>query len=339
MANRWRKAYQRDKKRAQRWQKIQQTLNKWKRRAPVTLGLFGVLAAALISLGAHFGWNTPTWQQIYTVAGLGSSVSQVEADTQVHFIDVGQGDATLLESNGRFALIDAGPSKAQEDLVSYLKAVGVTELDYLILTHPHADHMGGMQAVLQNFDVKQVLLPNFDLAPVEQTTTLTKLQAAIEAEECAVRTMRTGDVYLLGGSTLQVLLAGIESDNVNDISPALLFTAPNLRFLCTGDAEAPVERALLDNDTDVQAELYKAGHHGSSTSNTEAFVQAVAPDVAVVSCAADNDYGHPHREVLQTFAQNNVQVYVTAQEGTIVAYVDDAGALRVATSDSYSAAA
>ncbi len=290
--------------------------------------------AALITLGEQRGWPTPTWQELYAVCGLGGKAQVPQAAkgavTRVHFLDVGEASATLLEQNGHFALIDAGGRESAAETADYLKAAGVKELDYLILTHPHADHMGGMMTVLETFPVKTLLLPDVPEDALENPTAYERLcRLGLQRAE-SLSVLRSGASLPLGDGELAVLLAGLTDGAVNDVSPILKFTAPGLRFLCEGDAERAVEEAALAQKLPLRAELFLAGHHGSSTSNTEDFLKAVRPQAAVVSCGAYNDYGYPHREVLRTMQKQSIDVYRTDRDGVVVAYVDKDGRMQIA---------
>ena len=154
----------------------------------------------------------------------------------------------------------------------------------------------------------------------------------IREKQIPTVTARAGDVFPLGEGTLTVLGDGVAAENLNDISLVTLFEAPGLRCLSSGDGEKAVEDAVLASGADVHADVFKAAHHGSSTSNTQAFLDAVRPQAVVVSCGAGNSYGHPHSEALAAFANVGAQVYRTDTEGTIIAYVDKAGILQMAVS-------
>ena len=274
-----------------------------------------VLLAAVISLSEENGGAMPTWQQLYSWFGVAAPVPHLPeeaagAATKVHFIDVGQGDAVLLEQNGAFALIDAGEREAADGLVAYLQAAGVAKLDLLVMTHPHADHIGGMQAVLDAFPVDKAVLPDFAKAPMPTTSTFLNLLDAIREKQIPTVTARAGDVFPLGEGTLTVLGDGVAAENLNDISLVTLFEAPGLRCLSSGDGEKAVEDAVLASGADVHADVFKAAHHGSSTSNTQAFLDAVRPQAVVVSCGAGNSYGHPHSEALAALTRLAKQGHV-----------------------------
>lgn len=248
------------------------------------------------------------------------------ATPYVHFIDVGQGDAVLLEDGGQWALLDAGPPEGEDALLAYLEGAGVTAFRYVIMSHPHADHIGGMEAVLRKYTAEKVLFPDFEKAPYPTTKTFESLLATMVEQGMSAETMKQGAEYELGAGRIRVLQDGLETkDNYNLLSVSLLYTSGALRFLATGDAEKANENALLEGGEALDANLFKAGHHGSSTSNSRDFVQAVSPGLAVISCGQDNSYGHPHRETLSTFAEFDVTVLRTDRDGSVVVWPGEGG--------------
>lgn len=247
-----------------------------------------------------------------------------QVQTRIHTIDVGQGDACLIQQNGVNCLIDAGTKASADTLVAYLKKEGVEKLDYVIMTHAHADHIGGMPQVFENFQVGCVVLPDFSLGEMPTTVIFNKTLDAIEAQpDCEVLTASVGLKLPLSDGVLTVVGAGIKTDNQNNLSVCTLFEAPGVRYLNTGDAEKEYEEELVKSGLDLQADIFKAGHHGSATSNTKALLAQVSPKYVAISCGAGNDYGHPHQEALANFAAVNAQVARTDESGSIVYIVSD----------------
>lgn len=301
-----------------------------------------VCASLCISLlGGRYG--IPTWGQLYSWAQVSNASpaptpapvqSAAEGafaagggETQVHFIDVGQGDAVLIANGGEYALIDCGTEDCETALLAYLEQLGVTELKLLVMTHPHSDHIGSMDAVIRNVDVELFLLPELDKAknyPV--TAGFEHVLAALEEKAIPAEEAAEGAQYTIGAGTLTVLSTGLETDNYNNISVCTRYAAGGFSFVDTGDAEAAVEKAMLESGAELSATLFKAAHHGSNTSNSLEFLQAVRPQFVVVSCGLNNSYGHPHAAVLENYAAVGAQVYRTDLQGSVVAvYTPGAG--------------
>ncbi len=241
------------------------------------------------------------------------------AGLEVHFIDVGQGDCILAQSDGRFMLIDAGENDQADTVVSYLKNQGVTTLDYVIGTHPHSDHIGGLDKVIDTFDIGKVIMP-----PVEHTTkTFEDMLDSVAAKGLKLTKPRVGDTYALGGASFTVIAPnGDYGNDLNNWSVGIRLDYGDSRFVMCGDAESESEADILKNGIDLSADVLKAGHHGSSTSTSQAFLDRVSPAVAVIQCGKDNSYGHPHKETLEKFDERGIQVYRSDLDGTVVAYCD-----------------
>lgn len=297
-------------------------------RAAGTLAVLLVLACGyLVELWGGRG-PVPSWATLYGLVGEqwplpAQAVPQAGATT-VLVLDVGQGDAVLICRQGEACLIDAGPAEAEAAVLAALHGAGVEQLDLLVMTHPHADHIGGMQAVVEVFSPRTLLLP--DLAALGASGPVLDgiLQAAdrVGAEQV---TARADQEFPLGDGVLTVLQAGVEAaaaeqdDAVNDASLCIRFEADGFVFLDTGDAEQAAEQALVDRyGGALKATLLKAGHHGSDTSNTEAFLSAVSPQAVAISCGQGNDYGHPHAAVLRRLQAVGAEIRRTDQEGTLV---------------------
>ncbi len=248
-----------------------------------------------------------------------------DGKTYFHFLDVGQGDATLITSDGGDVVIDVGGVAAREQVSRYIRSQTDT-VDYLILTHPHEDHMGAADAVIRTVDVKNVILPD----AVAEDAYFARFTEEAEKRDVNVIEAVPGEVYTVGEMTLTIL-APLDptAENLNNVSVVTRVDVGETSVMFTGDAEGEAEEALLAAyDTSVfDCDLYQAGHHGSYTSSTRSFVEAMSPDAAVISCGKNNSYGHPHGEVLNTFGDLGVEVFRTDEEGTIL-FVTDGAELR-----------
>ena len=251
-----------------------------------------------------------------------------EGTLAVHFIDVGQGDSILVRTDEADMLIDAGPNSAAETVVAYLSAQGVETLDYVIGTHPHEDHIGGLDAVIRAFDVRQVLMPRLQA----DTRTFEDVLDAIAEKGLKITAAAAGQSYALGTARFTVLspAEGETYENTNDNSVVLRLEGGGSTFLLMGDAEQPVEQALLGQGAPLAADVLKVGHHGSSTSTSAAFLAAVQPAYAVIQLGAGNSYGHPHAETLSALADAGTVVYRNDESGTVIVRAQD-GAITVET--------
>lgn len=237
---------------------------------------------------------------------------------EVHFMDVGQGDATLVTCGGHAMLIDAGDDTKGTAIQSYLQKQKITRLDYLILTHPDADHIGGAPVVITKFKVGNVFVSNFE----KDNKTYQKLIQSLDDKQIKALTPKVNSQYTLGTASITILAPTKTYDNPNDSSISLLLKNGNRSFLFTGDAGEDAEKDILKTGADISADVYKVGHHGSRYSTSEDFFEAVDPFYAVISCGEGNSYGHPHAETLNTLRTSGVMVYRTDEAGTIIATTD-----------------
>lgn len=237
-------------------------------------------------------------------------------DLKVHFINVGQGDCILAESKGHFLLIDAGENDQGQTVVSYLTNAGVSSLDYVVGTHPHSDHIGGLDDVLREFPVGRILLP-----PVEHTSkTFEDLLDVITNKGMKITMPKAGDTYTLGNASFQILAPVKDyGEDLNNWSIGVRLSYKDNHLVMCGDAKADAEADILKYSQDLLADILKVGHHGSSTSTSDAFLNEVSPSYAVIQCGKDNSYGHPHLETLEKLEKRGIQIFRTDQEGTIVA--------------------
>lgn len=242
----------------------------------------------------------------------------ISGQLSVHYIDIGQGDATLITCGEDAMLIDAGDNDKGTALQSYLLNQNITELDYVIGTHPDADHIGGLDVVITKFDCKTILLTEEE----KDTKTYEDVISAMDYKGYKKTLPVPGDTYPLGDASFTILAPLLENADSNDNSIALLLTYGNTRFYFEGDAGEEEEGQILSSGADVAADVYKIGHHGSKTSTTDNMLNAVNPSCAVISAGEGNRYGHPHAEVLNKLRSAGIKTFRTDEQGTVVASSD-----------------
>ncbi|MCY9548468.1 MBL fold metallo-hydrolase [Lysinibacillus xylanilyticus] len=239
-------------------------------------------------------------------------------EMRVHFIDVGQGDSILIESpNGKTMLVDGGVKGAGQNVVSYLKELGVKKLDIVVATHPDADHIGGLIPVLNSIDIEQF----YDSGKVHTSQTFEEMLTLIDTKNIPYNVPKTGDSIAFDDDiNVKVLNANENATDNNDASIVLKIAYGNVSFLLTADAGVSLEKEMMQDD--VKATILKAGHHGSNTSSSAEFIQAVHPEVTILSYGEGNKYGHPHAEVVERLQAIGRKIYATAEAGTVIVSTD-----------------
>lgn len=237
----------------------------------------------------------------------------------VHFIDVGQGDSILIQCKDHAMLIDAGDNNKGTAVQLYLRKQGVEKLDYLIGTHPDADHIGGMDVVITKFDCEKVMMPEV----TRENATYRDVVSAMKYKNYKNTAPVVGTEYELGDARFTIVAPnGNYGDSYNDYSIGILLSHGENRFLFIGDAQEKAEEDMLSNGISLQADVLKIAHHGSKTSSGGAFLDAVSPVYAVISCGEGNDYGHPHSETLNNLRQRDIKVFRTDEQGSITVTSD-----------------
>ena len=247
-----------------------------------------------------------------------TKVENSETELNVHFLDVGQGDAVLISCDDAYMLIDAGDNDKGTLVQNYLNKQGVEHLDYIIGTHPDADHIGGMDVILYKFDCGTVMMPEV----TNDTATYRDVIDTMKEKGYQNTAPVVGDSYSLGSAQFTILGPTDTYEDTNNNSIVLLLTHGDNKFLFVGDAEEKAEEDILAEGVSVKADVLKVGHHGSRTASSEAFLQAVEPTYAVISCGQDNSYGHPHAETLNTLRSMGVKVFRTDEQGTVTVTSD-----------------
>jgi competence protein ComEC len=245
----------------------------------------------------------------------------------VYYIDVGQGDATLLVCGGEVMLIDGGNPSDSDLIYAFLKDKGITHIDYMIATHPHADHAGGLSGALHAASAGTVFSPVTEY----DTRAFGNFVRILGERGIGITVPSPGDRFGLGEAEVMILgPAAVDPGDMNNSSICLKVTHGAVSFLFTGDAERRAEQALLDAGYDLSATVLKVGHHGSDTSTIYPFLRAVMPEYAVISCGRGNSYGHPHDNVLSRLRDADVALFRTDMQGDII-FVSDGAAVTVRT--------
>ena len=251
----------------------------------------------------------------------GMAVDTIQAEDvllRVDFLNVGQADCALLSTNGHYMVIDGGNNGDADTILSYLEGQGVEKLDAVVGTHPHEDHIGSLDAIINHFDVDAVYMPKI----MHTSKTFEDVLDAVANKGLKIKSPSPGDTIDFNGLEIEVLGPQREYKDFNNNSNVLKVNAGETAFLFTGDAEETAEKDILQADYDLQADVLKVGHHGSSTSSSQAFLQAVKPKYAVISVGVGNSYHHPEEEALQRLQSIGAEIYRTDLQGNIVCTTD-----------------
>ena len=283
------------------------------RRKRYALRLLGFAAILAAVLGLYAVW---TLRQPKPEAALPDAL-------RVWFFDVGQGDAALIRTPDRAVLIDAGDCDQGYPLVQKLKSLGVTRLDAAVCSHPHADHIGGMETVLSCIPTDTLYMPDIPDAMIPAAPYYAGLLRAAEQNHTALRIPACHDTAELGGASLTFLCTDNAAfEDLNNCSLGCLVSCGDIRFFLAGDLEKDGEAAMLGAGLIPPVSVLKVSHHGSSGATTEAFLQTAQPDYGVISVGSGNDYGHPARRTLERLAAAGCEIYRTDLDGTVLFATD-----------------
>lgn len=277
--------------------------------------LFAVICLALCSCSININVNGSDSESKTTVSEIGT--------LSVHYLDVGQGDSIFIElPNQKCMLIDAGENMYGKSITEYINNLGYTNIDYLVATHPHADHIGSMAYVVKHNNIGEIYMPKVTTT----TKTYENLLTAIADKGLKVKSAKAG-MNIIDDNDFSINILApvtIDEDNLNNSSVILKITYKNDSFLFLGDAE---KKELETVTADMSAEVLKVGHHGSRTSTTKALLEKVNPKYAVISLGKDNSYGHPHKSTLKLLDEFGVETYRTDENGTVVISTEGSGVI------------
>ncbi|MDZ5252519.1 ComEC/Rec2 family competence protein [Clostridium sp. LIBA-8841] len=265
-----------------------------------------IIGIIIVLIGGYFGIDLTQ-----------NSKSPNDEKLMISYMDVGQGDAAYINVNGNDILIDAGPRSNSKELLEQLKAKNIDDFELVIATHPHEDHIGGMVDVFKEYKVKSFYSPKV----THTTKTYENLVKAVKDEGLKINELKGGMVIDLGdGANFEVFTPQNSNyEELNDYSPIMKLNFDKTSYLFTGDAEKIAENEALTKYKDsLDSDVIKFGHHGSSSSSSSAFIEAVSPKYGIISCAKDNKYGHPHRETLDIIKKYNIKTFRTDIDGEII---------------------
>ena len=278
--------------------------------------LSGIITVIILGIAGILGTNEEFINTISNVDKQTNSQNEqqiefvAQEDLLIDFIDVGQADSILVRNQDKIMLIDAGTNEAGEMVDKYLQNLGITKIDYLVGTHPHEDHIGGLDNVINNFDIGQIYMPKIETT----TKTFEDVLEAIENKNLTVTAPNKGDKIELGQAVGEFMTEPIlDKDNLNVSSLVLRLEFGNTSYLFMGDAEEENEETIIWPKTNV----LKVGHHGSSTSSSKSFLEQVQPKYAIIMAGKDNSYGLPTQETIDKLHNIGSEIYRTDEDGTI----------------------
>lgn len=245
------------------------------------------------------------------------------------FVDVGQGDCILISCDGENMLIDCGEMSEFKTVKKYLDSQGVKSFEYVVGTHPHSDHMGGMADVVRTYDIGEFIIPPLNDENIPTSLYFEKFLDAAEERDLNLSAAKTGRKERIGSAEFEIIYPDrCKGSNANNYSVGIILRHGENSFIFTGDAESSAEEEMVSSGRLEKIDVYKAGHHGSKTSSSKAFLEAVRPDIVVISCGKDNKYGHPTPEALKRIKKFTDEIYRTDESGT-VKIISDGTALEI----------
>lgn len=272
--------------------------------------VIAVIAAILVANSSFFNNDA---------SGKSNDIFYQQTDTmRVSFIDVGQGNCTFITCGNKAILVDSGEVGAAQTVINYIKNQGVEKIDCVVVTHPHSDHMGAMTKILYEFKIGDFIMPEIPNNIIPTNKTYEKFLTAVSDNAENVIAAVSGSTYFYGEMKIEFFAPLHDYDNLNDMSAVSRISYGKTSVMFTGDASTDVENDLLNKNIDYSATILNIGHHGSKTSSSEEWLEAVDPSFAVICCGKNNDYGHPNNTVIKRLEDFGIEYFRTDLLGTIV---------------------
>ena len=279
-----------------------------------------IVFTCIFSLLNLFG--VTSWNKLFNSLGVINTVQEQDSNFAVYCLDVGQSDCTIVKCDDKVMIIDTGTMNQLYKIRTALFALGIDNINYLVVTHQHDDHMSGAAELIEHYDVSNILMPKLSDANYVDSLTYSNLIKSISDKNINPIAVSAGDTFKLGSSIVEIFSPATQDNELNNMSVVLKITYGYTKFLFQGDSETSVEKQILNSNFDISADLIKLGHHGSKTSSFSPYLDAVNPQYAVISCNSDNNYGHPNLQVMETLAEKNITPYITSLSGNIIATSD-----------------
>lgn len=278
----------------------------------------GIILLIIAVVSAVFVRFTGESDKVFEAVGLRNTEFSGRDKMYISFIDVGQGNCTLLKCGDKAILVDSGEVGAAQTVINYIKNQNIKTLDCVLVTHPHSDHMGAMTKLLYEFKIKDVIMPEIPEEIIPTSKTYEKFLVAVSENAENVIAAKPDETFSYGEMKMEIFAPLRDYDDLNDMSAVTRISYGDTSVMFTGDATATVEKDLLKKNIDYSATILNVGHHGSKTSTSKSWLKAVDPEYAVICCGLNNDYGHPHQSVVNRLEEFGIKTYRTDLLGTIV---------------------
>ena len=276
-----------------------------------------------------------SWPKLLTSFGLVDSVKKQDSNFVIYYLDTGQGDCTLVICDEEVLMIDTSTTNQFHNIRKHLFSLEIDTIDYLLITHQHDDHFGSATKIINGYTVSNFMMPALSYGNSVDSFTYDDLINTISVNNINHQSISSGDSFMLGSAYVEILAPMKQDKDINNMSVVAKITYGNTSFLFTGDSDKEVEKQLIRSNIDVTADVLSVGHHGSKTSSTAAFLSAVNPDFAIISCGDDNNYGHPTSETLANLEEIGVYPYITSVNGDITLTSDGNNITLISQKPSY----